>query len=307
VRDTLNIPAEVKLTNLGKFNDNNIAETYFKWICEIAEQIPPEHRKKIYKMSPGCGSGATGQEGGEYEQGDPTPENPGVSKGEGEIIRREVAQRIKERALGRGDLPAGLQDWAIDLLAPPKIDWRKKAKTLARSSISRTWGYDQDTWGRLHNLTAASDYEVYLPSTFKPKPRFGVVHDTSGSMGSGKAGDAMHRVSSELNGMFTQMSAEIVYVSVDSQASTPQMVQSYEEAKKLMQGGGGTDMRVGIKAIAEMKDRPDTIFVFTDGDTPWPDTKPRGLNVIACIIGRPNAKVPAWLRRTTVHVPTNDI
>ncbi|GLW12536.1 hypothetical protein Misp01_76640 [Microtetraspora sp. NBRC 13810] len=39
-------------------------------------------------------------------------------------------------------------------------------------------------------------------------------------------------------------------------------------------GGGGTDLRTGFAKALRARPRPDAIVILTDGQTPWPDTRP---------------------------------
>jgi len=52
-------------------------------------------------------------------------------------------------------------------------------------------------------------------------------------------------------------------------------------------GHGGTDMRVGIHAALEMNPGPHAVVVFTDGETPWSDTKPAVPLIICMVLSRP--------------------
>ena len=59
-------------------------------------------------------------------------------------------------------------------------------------------------------------------------------------------------------------------------------------------------MRVGIRAASRQRPRPDLIVVFTDGDTPWPETPPPASAVIAALLGRDRSHLPptpAWATR----------
>ena len=72
-----------------------------------------------------------------------------------------------------------------------------------------------------------------------------------------------------------------------------------------MQGGGGTDMRVGIKgAIEQGYPIPNIIIVMTDGYTPWPKRPVRGVKVVACIIDSNSPSVvdavPSWIKTVEV-------
>ena len=62
-------------------------------------------------------------------------------------------------------------------------------------------------------------------------------------------------------------------------------------------GRGGTDLRVGINAALELKPRPHAIVVFTDGETPWPDSKPV-VPLVVCLAGdtaeAAASRMPEW-------------
>lgn len=57
-------------------------------------------------------------------------------------------------------------------------------------------------------------------------------------------------------------------------------------------GGGGTDMGVGLEAVARLRPLPQLGIVLTDGHTPWPDRPPRGMKVIVVLFG--DVTAPDW-------------
>jgi predicted metal-dependent peptidase len=65
-------------------------------------------------------------------------------------------------------------------------------------------------------------------------------------------------------------------------------------------GGGGTDMRVGVKAAVGGADRPQIVIVLTDGFTPWPE-EPEACRLIAAVIGDAAPSPPGWVE--TVRIP----
>jgi len=71
------------------------------------------------------------------------------------------------------------------------------------------------------------------------------------------------------------------YYSVDAEVHIAKSIQSVSQVK--FEGGGGTDMRVGIDRAVSDKPRPDILVVITDGETPWPDSAPP-VKLIACIV-----------------------
>jgi predicted metal-dependent peptidase len=249
-----------------------------------------------------CGSGAHGEEE-EYEDGDPSPDNPGISDAENDAIKREVAKNIQVQQATRGDVPAGMARWAEEILAPPKIDWRKQFAKLVRRAVTRAFGHDQRSWHRLGRSSAATNYKLLYPSTYTPVPKVGVVLDTSGSMGYGNEGDALHTACSETEGICKSVGAEVSFISVDAQASEVKEVRTFAEARKAMQGGGGTDMRVGIRVMEEMREPPTVVVVLTDGYTPWPESKPTNMEVIAALCGSciDTESVPHWMGKIVIE------
>lgn len=241
-----------------------------------------------------CGSGAHGGQG-EHELGPPTADNPGVSEAETDAIRKEIADKIKDAAARHGTMARGMQLWADEVLTKSQVKWQTVLRRMMRNACVFKQGHDVRTFRRLGRASASSGYTLAYPSTHTPKPRVGVVLDTSGSMGWGP-GSLLHEAMSEVEGICKQLGAEVVFVSVDAAAGEVQEIASFREAA--LQGGGGTDMRVGIDALARLKKPVNTCVVLTDGETPWPDQRPRKLKIIAGIVGPgPTfAKIPDFIK-----------
>jgi len=70
-----------------------------------------------------------------------------------------------------------------------------------------------------------------------------------------------------------------------------------------LQGGGGTDMGVGIAAAGQLRPTPKIIVVLTDGFTPWPDTLPKGVeSMIVCLtVGDSLATAPSWAKKILIE------
>ena len=47
-----------------------------------------------------------------------------------------------------------------------------------------------------------------------------------------------------------------------------------------LMGGGGTDLRTGFAKALRTRPRPDVVVVLTDGQTPWPDSRPACRTVV---------------------------
>jgi predicted metal-dependent peptidase len=84
--------------------------------------------------------------------------------------------------------------------------------------------------------------------------------------------------------------ANVTAVGCDSEATEPVRVQSLEDIRDALRGGGGTDMRVGLAKAAESQ--PDAIVCVTDGETPWPHEAPEGIPIIVVLTREYSA--PSW-------------
>ena len=63
-------------------------------------------------------------------------------------------------------------------------------------------------------------------------------------------------------------------------------------------GGGGTDLRTGFARALRDARRPDVVVVLTDGQTPWPATRPSCRTVVG-LFPRP----VRWSEQDPDHVP----
>jgi predicted metal-dependent peptidase len=133
-------------------------------------------------------------------------------------------------------------------------------------------------------------------------PVAAVVIDTSGSMGA----DDLSRALAETGELVSRVSRSrnpLRVIACDRSAAEAAVVRSADQVELV--GGGGTDMRVGIRAAAELTPRVDLVVVITDGFTGWPDGPPRpGVRVIA-VLTRPDAidRVPGWIRAVDASAP----
>lgn len=198
-----------------------------------------------------CGSGA----------GNPHPAEGGLreEKGIGEVERRLIAKSVaqevaKAKANGRGKVPAALARWAEEVLNP-KVDWKKLLLQLVRGACA-------------HSNLAKLDYtfrkpsrrsgEFILPSLRTDVPKVSLVVDTSGSISRRDISQFKAEVLSIL-----KLVGKIDLITCDAKAQRARVNGPWE-------GGGGTDLRVGIELA--LKSKPDVIVVLTDGLTPWPES-----------------------------------
>jgi predicted metal-dependent peptidase len=232
--------------------------------------------------TPKCGSGGGGKPiEGELDADDSSVAD-GLSEGEAELARKATAQAVKEHVAqhGRGSAPGGLVEWAEVVLAPPTVPWQRVLAAAVRRGVRIAAGNQDHTYTRI-SRRASSVPDVALPAMFAPKPRIAVVLDTSGSMSKQMVDDALN----EVNGISKQLGAtndELTLIQVDAAVGS---IKPWTDIRKVeLTGRGGTDMRVGIQAAAEMRTSPNVVIVLTDGETPWPDERPKGMNLVVGVV-----------------------
>jgi predicted metal-dependent peptidase len=239
-----------------------------------------------------CGSGAHGQRRFWQLPADDGRESgvPSVDSLKGELVRREVAQRIEEMSRYGGDISLGWRRWARATLAP-KIDYMATLRHAVRRALrDSTIGRYDRTYRRPHRRQACYG-EFIMPSFYQPRPRPGFLIDTSASM----LDSHLARAVSELGGLTRQLGygAEVVVACCD--AAVHDVRTAFTGTPIELYGGGGTDMSVGLRAFIESKHGPiDLLFIVSDCRTPWPPEVPP-FPVITIRVG--DGAPPAWGQR----------
>lgn len=236
-----------------------------------------------------CGSCATGVPE-PWELGPPEESGvPGLSPQEVEVIRREVARRILEGTLGRGNIPGYWRRWAEGVLTPPKVNWRRELAACVRNALTHAMGAVDYTFKRPSRRQAAYG-EVIMPSLQQPTLSVAVVIDTSGSI----SDEMLYRAYCETVGILRTSGVYSCHVlAVDCVVQSCKRVLTPSQIKDLLVGGGGTDMGRGIEAAMKLHPRPNVVVVITDGETPWPSEAPSGARVIVALT-RKGKKAPNW-------------
>jgi predicted metal-dependent peptidase len=210
-----------------------------------------------------CGSGADGTP----RPWDLGPEGAeGLTDQERDAVRFRVAQGISARP---GSAPRGWRRWAEEVFHPPQ-PWRALLGAAIRSAATGA-GVGQDyTYGRPARRSAGLP-GVVLPSLRRRPPRVTVVVDTSGSVSDAELGSALLEVAaiSRAVGGSRDM---VRVVTCDAAART--VVPLCQGEGIALIGGGGTDLRVGFGTALATRPRPDVVVALTDGQTPWPATRP---------------------------------
>ena len=288
------------------------AEAYYKKLRESNVKIPFPELMKAAGDEDGegedapcmgrCGTMATGDSADgaspEMEEAAKAAGAAGLKPFEIERVVNSTSIAVRdfiEQEKGRGTVPAGLARFA-ELRLKPQVDWRRALRRGISKAHRMERGHDDFTFtrpSRRHPTLKPGDF--ILPSMVRHVPNLALVIDTSGSM----SGDDLAACVAEASGIIAT-AGEIQAIACDAQAYPSGSVRT---AKKIsLQGGGGTDMTVGINEAMKTHPKPDVIVVLTDGYTPWPVTKP-GKPVVVGLVGKTFGYVPAvpsWAK--VVHI-----
>ncbi|ULR48765.1 DUF2201 family putative metallopeptidase [Streptomyces deccanensis] len=210
-----------------------------------------------------CGSGADGLERG-WELG---PDGAhALSEQERDAVRFRVAQGIKGRP---GSAPEGWKRWAEEAFHPPQ-PWRALLGAAVRSAASAPGAGEDYSYGRPSRRSAGVPGAV-LPSLRRRPPHVSVIIDTSGSVSDAELGSALLEVAAISRAVGGRRDL-VTVVPCDAAARIAHPLCRAEGIPLL--GGGGTDLRAGFARALRGHPRPDVVVVLTDGQTPWPSSRP---------------------------------
>ncbi|MEU9101639.1 VWA-like domain-containing protein [Streptomyces sp. NPDC048361] len=237
-----------------------------------------------------CGSGADGLDR-PWEWG---PDGAhGLSGHERDAIRFRVAQGITGRP---GTASKGWRRWAEEAFHPPQA-WRELLGAALRSAASGAGAGQDYTYGRPSRRSAGVP-RVVLPSLRAKPPRVSVVVDTSGSVCDAELGSALLEVAAIAQALGGRRDL-VGVVSCDAAAG---LVHSLCRGQGIpLMGGGGTDLRAGFTKALAARPRPDVVVVLTDGQTPWPSTRPACRTVVGLFPRGGGAS--SWKEDDPDHVP----
>ncbi|MCW2936133.1 MAG: hypothetical protein JWM19_7095 [Actinomycetia bacterium] len=269
--------------------EGRLAEEYFDMLRRDERSGRPGWNRSGDWMD--CGSGADGQprrwDGGAG----------GLDPWEADLLRRQVAQDVTRHAQLEGRVPAGLARWAADVLSP-KVDWRRLLAAEVRRAVADVAGAVDYSYRRPARRAAAVP-AVVLPALRRPVPEIAVVCDTSGSM----TEDLLTAALAEVEGLLRSLglARQLRLLACDAAAGPVQRVSSARQVQ--LTGGGGTDMGAGIVAAYALRPRPAVTVVLTDGHTPWPAAAPKGMRVVAALLGAGARDAPDWVRAVRISEP----
>jgi len=222
---------------------------------------------------------------------------PGVDRLKAELVRREVARRIEDVSPYAGDVSLGWRRWARATLTP-KVDFMATIRHAVRRALrDSTLGRYDRTYRRPHRRQACYG-EFIMSSFYQPRPRPGFLIDTSSSMGESQ----LARAVSELGNLTRQLGygAEVVVACCD--AAVHEVKKVFSTTQVELYGGGGTDLRAGLRAFVDRRNPPiDLLVIVSDCRTPWPAEAPP-CPVVTIRVG--DGTPPPWGRQGANKVIT---
>lgn len=211
----------------------------------------------------------------------------GVGPAEREAVRQAVARAIKGGPFGA--VPLGWMRWAKELLAPAVVPWQRVLALAVRVGLATASGavdYSRQVPSRRQCVTP-----VLLPTLRRPVFMADVLIDTSGSMSE----DDLTSALTEGEGIIKATGASIRLYTCDTEVhGGTQRVQHVNAVH--LRGGGGTDMGAGIAYVEKQRPRADVLVILTDGETPWPERRPKITKVIVALVGGRTklSSLPKW-------------
>jgi predicted metal-dependent peptidase len=268
----LPLPGDPPLPGTYGLQNGDTAERYYK---QLPASPPGKARAATgAEQQPwhDCGSGAHGERRFWELPGDEGSEGgvPGVDRIKAELVRRETARRIDETSPYADEVSLAWRRWARATLAP-KVDYMATIRHVVRRALhGSTLGRYDRTYRRPHRRQACYG-EFLMPSFYQPRPRPGFLIDTSGSMQDSQ----LARAVAELGGLTRQLGygADVVVACCD--AAVRDVKKVFSGAQVELYGGGGTDMRAGMRAFIERTSALiDLLVIVSDCRTPWPEETP---------------------------------
>lgn len=274
-------PGGVTLDKFPGYPPNETSEEYFARLLKDVKLVKLEVADH--------GSGATGvsgkfEKGGKDGKGGDDASAPAMTEGQAFSVRTQVAQAAKSA----GNAPAELRRWAEDFL-DTTVDWRDELRTVVRTAVAATSGRGDGPRHPRRPGRRAYQRDIIVLARRELTVRLGIVIDSSGSMGGTEAGSPLSVAAAEATALLRELTSPTVVLSVDADVAVKQTAHARTRLK--LDGGGGTDMRIGYAALAE--EGVDVGVVITDGYTPWP-AEPPPYASITVLVGESVGKAPAW-------------
>jgi predicted metal-dependent peptidase len=291
-------PGDPPLPGKYGMQTGNSAEVYYDQLPKPRHEPSRDTPEQTQDTGQDCGSGAHGERRFWELSADGAEGGvPGVDRLKAELVRREVARRIDETSLLTSDMSMGWRRWAKATLTP-RIDYMATIRHVVRRALRDSTLGRYDRTYRIPHRRQACYGEFIMSSFYQPRPRPGFLIDTSSSMEESQ----LARAVAELAGLTRQLGygADVVVACCDAAVHSVRRV--FSAANVELFGGGGTDMREGLRAFVERKTALiDLLVIVTDCLTPWPEEAPP-FPVVTIRVG--DGEAPPWGNRGANQVIT---
>lgn len=191
-----------------------------------------------------------------------------------EIARQDTRVRIKheiQQSNSRNRSNYGsshdFYNMMIELMSPPKVDWRKIfRKVMANSFSDAMIGRNYQSYRRVNRRY--NNGNVIFPGSVDYMPTAMIGIDTSGSMSKEDYRTTLVEVEN-ITTKVCRAKRGVPVFAVDTAIKDIQIVKSVKDID--LSGGGGTDMAVAFKYINDLpkKKRPNIFVLSTDGHVYW--------------------------------------
>lgn len=226
---------------------------------KVYSQLPPE--------PPGGGGGGRGQGGA--NGGNPLDDDvmPAKDKSQaGEEAAKVMIASAAAVAKSMGKLPAALKE-LVDEIMNPKIDWKEALRRWLTESSPTDYSFR-----RPNRRFISGDSPMYLPGIdgTDSMNKLGVLIDTSGSVGM----EELKQMLGEVAGAVADVAPKGLVVAycdakVDHHDVFDQPTDAQVRETLQRHGGGGTNMPAGLTWFKRKFPDVQSVFVLTDGYTPW--------------------------------------
>ena len=255
-------------------------QNYFKFLSDSDSgnsKEPHDHSD--------CGSGAGGPKR-DYELESNDQKAPSISVAAKGLAIAKVREGVKNRTPFGTPPPEELKR-ILDELSRPKVSWRRELSVVLRPSIGTTMGrkdYSMMRLGRREGAFRTKSFSPRLPAMRQPlPPKVTVIMDTSPSMDRDLLRDGLSEILGIVRAVGSSQSVTVIPCS--GKAFPSQEVKRASQVKSLdLMGDQYTDLTKGFDAAMMERKKPNIIVVITDGYTPWPEEKPRGVDLVIVLL-----------------------
>lgn len=263
---------------------------------EYADKILAEQNKEGKKASKidgtgkpccgKCGSGAGNALEGEPETDDPNETDDQRAERAAEVSQ-SAARAIRAHIEAGKAVPGFWKTFADSVLPVVKVDWREKLRRTIGNAIGSRSGASDFTYRKPSRRQGAVAGNVRLAAMHSTLPRVSVIVDTSGSMGTKEAAESLSHVGK----IIEALGCPVSFMGADTESRAAGTVATVQQARKFLQGGGGTDFCAPLAAVA--KERPSVVVYLTDGYGSAP-AKPPPFRVIWVLVGSTHKRPAPW-------------